>query len=246
MSLVSVIMPCYNMEAYIENSIRSVFAQTYTDWELIVVDDASKDRSCEIVQRLMAEDPRVRLVSLEQNGGITNARNTALSHAKGRYIAFLDSDDQWLPEKLERHITYMKEQNVAFTYSAFYRMTEDGKVVSVRNVPEQLDYRALLRKNHIGCLTVVLDREQLKPFSMPKIRHEDYATWLSILKENEITAHGLSTPLARYMVRGGSVSSNKWKSMTWVYHIYRTQEGLSMGKAACYIARWFVDSIIAK
>lgn len=246
MSLVSIIMPCYNMEAYIENSIRSVLTQTYPHWELIVVDDASKDRSSEIVRRLMAEDSRVRLVSLERNGGIANARNAALAHAKGRYVAFLDSDDQWEPEKLETHIAYMTENNVAFTYSAFSRMREDGEIVSVRNVPETLDYRALLRRNHIGCLTVVLDREKLKPFSMPKIRHEDYATWLTILKENGITAHGLQKPLARYCLRGGSVSSNKWKSMTWVYNIYRIQEGMSAVKASFYILRWFLDDIFTR
>jgi len=245
MELVSVIMPCYNMEKYVGNSIASIQAQTYANWELLVVDDGSKDRSREILSRMASEDPRIKPIFLEQNRGITNARNTGLDHSSGRYIAFLDSDDLWEPEKLHKHIEFMATNDVAFTYSAYHRIKEDGTYINLKSVPPQLNYRKLLKKNEIGCLSVVIDKSKTGPVHMPNLKHEDYATWLNVLRDTGFTAYGLQEPLAKYLVREGSVSRNKWRSMTWVYRIYRKQENFSQVKSLFYLIRWFLLSTMS-
>jgi len=239
MDLVSIIMPCYNMEHYVARSIASVQAQTYPRWELLVADDGSTDKSREIITKLAQQDPRIRPVFLEKNGGIAAARNAALERAAGRYLAFLDSDDLWEPEKLAVQLAFMEERDAAFTYSAYHRVDENLTYLNTKKVPAQLSYRELLQKNEIGCLSVVIDRQSTGDFQMPDMRHEDYATWLSLLRTTGLTAYGIQTPLARYVVRGGSTSRNKWRSMTWVYHIYTKQEGLPPATAALYLLRWF-------
>ncbi len=243
--LISVIMPCYNMERFVERSIASLQAQTYPHWELLVVDDGSTDASREILSRLAAEDCRIKPVFLEKNGGIANARNTGLKASTGSFVAFLDSDDLWEPHKLETQLRFMKDCDAAVTYSAYYRVREDNTIIDTKQVPAQLSYRDLLKKNEMGCLSVMVDRSKTGDFIMPKIKHEDYATWLSILRTTGETARGIQDPLARYTIRDGSVSRNKWKSMTWVYNIYTKQENLSPLKAALYLLRWFVKGLIS-
>ncbi len=243
MDLVSIIMPCYNMEAYVAQSIASVRAQTYTEWELLVVDDGSTDGSRKIVTELAKADTRIQPIFLETNSGIAAARNAGLHRAVGRYLAFLDSDDLWEPCKLAVQLTFMKERDAAFTYSSYYRVDESFNVIDTKKVPAQLSYPELLKKNEIGCLSVIIDRQKTGDFQMPDIRHEDYATWLFLLRTTGLTACGIQQPLARYLVRGGSVSRNKGKSMAWVYRIYRSQEGMSPLTAALYLLRWFFKDL---
>ena len=242
--LVSIIMPCYNMESFLRRTIASVQAQTYPCWELLVTDDGSTDDSRRILTDLAKEDPRIKPLYLPHNGGIAAARNAGLERASGRYRAFLDSDDLWMPEKLAVQLRFMREHNAAFTYTAYERVTEDLTLLNTKQVPAQLSYRDLLKKNEIGCLSVMIDRDKVGDFSMPHRKHEDYATWLSILRTTGLTAYGIQDPLARYVVRDGSVSRNKWRSMTWVYGIYTQQEGLSPLTATLYLMRWFFRSLL--
>ena len=242
--LISIIMPCYNMESFLRRTIASVQAQTYPNWELLVTDDGSTDDSRRILMDLAKEDPRIKPLFLSRNGGIAAARNAGLERASGRYLSFLDSDDLWMPEKLAVQLRFMKERNAAFTYTAYERVTEDLTLLNTKQVPSQLSYRDLLKKNEIGCLSVMIDRDKVGDFSMPHRKHEDYATWLSILRTTGLTAYGIQEPLARYVVRDGSVSRNKWRSMTWVYRIYTQQEGLSPLTAGLYLMRWFFRSLL--
>lgn len=233
--LVSIIMPAYNAEKYIEEAIQRVIEQTYEKWELIVVDDASTDSTAAIAQAFADQDKRIRLIRLSANGGVANARNVAMENAKGRFLAFLDSDDLWLSEKLERQLSFMREKNCAFSFHSYRHFSEKEVSNKLVSIPEVLCYEDALCGNHIGCLTVCLDRTKLKPFIMPKARHEDYITWLNILKDNSICAYGLKEDLARYRIgNGGTVSSNKVKSAWWTWLVIRGQ-GLNI-----YRSIWFM------
>jgi len=181
---VSVVMPVYNGEAFISESIRSVMQQSFQDWELIVVDDASADASVDFVQAICAEDERIRLIQLQQNSGAAVARNTAIESARGRYIAFLDSDDLWLPHKLERQLAFMQEIGAAFSYSAYERIDEMGRCLTLIGVPESLQYKQLLQTNYVGCSTAIYDTSSVGKVFMPtNTKREDLGTWLILLKE---------------------------------------------------------------
>lgn len=239
--LVSVITPMYNAEKYIAQTIESVQAQTYENWEMLIVDDVSCDAGVEIVQGYMVKDPRIKYLKHEKNAGVAQARNTALKAAKGQYVAFLDSDDLWMTNKLEKQIRFMKEKKAVFCYSACEIMDEYGKSTGkVRNVPVKQQYKDLLKGNAIPCLTVILDRSQIGNVEMPVIPHEDYAAWLNILKKG-ITAYGMDEVLAKYRVNNHSLSGNKLQAAKWTWDIYRKQQKLGVMKS-CYC---FVCYIIA-
>lgn len=243
--LVSVIMPAYNAEKYIKEAIQSVIGQTYEKWELIIVDDASTDGTVAIVQECAAKDNRINLICISKNGGVANARNVAIKIAKGRFLAFLDSDDLWLPEKLERQLEFMREKNYAFSFHGYRHFSEKGVCNKQVIIPDVLCYDDALCGNYIGCLTVCLDRTKLKPFTMPKARHEDYITWLNILKDNGICAYGLQEDLARYRIgNGGTVSGNKVKSAWWTWLVIRGQ-GIGFWKA-CWCMVGYVKKNLAK
>lgn len=179
--LVSVIMPAYNSSETLAYSIQSVLDQTFPDWELLVIDDCSPEPLKPIVDHF--QDARIRYIRLEKNGGVAQARNCGIQAARGRYIAFLDSDDLWLPEKLEKQLQFMQKNGYAFTYT-WYRQFEDDPAHLIRLVKTKsfVDYRKLLRGNDIGCLTVMIDRKQIPEIHMPSEKHEDYITWLNLLK----------------------------------------------------------------
>ena len=227
--LVSIIMPAYNAEKYIEEAIQSVLKQTYTNWELIIVNDNSADDTEKIIKKYQGEDKRIKLHSLPKNQGVANARNTAIQNARGRYLAFLDSDDMWLPEKVEKQIRFMRENYYVFTYHQYRRFTNIDLLGNVVNIPSKLNYKEALKGNSIGCLTVCIDKSKIKPFLMPQQRHEDYITWLNILKENKVVAYGLQDDLARYRIgTKESVSANKFKSAIWTWNIYRDSQKLTI------------------
>ncbi len=242
--LVSIIMPAYNAEKYIEEAIESVLKQTYRNWELIIVNDCSIDATEQIVKKYQEQDQRIRLCSLIKNKGVANARNTAIKNAVGRYLAFLDSDDMWLPEKLEKQIGFMKRNNYVFTYHQYRHFASSDKVGEIVKIPSQLDYKDALKGNSIGCLTVCLDKSKIKPFIMPAQRHEDYITWLNILKENEIAAYGLQRDFGRYRVDSkDSVSANKLKSAVWTWKVYRDSQLLSVLKSVYYMCFYITSGI---
>ncbi len=226
--LVSVITPMYNAQEYIEQTIQSVQAQTYTNWEMLIVDDCSVDQSVELVQKYATQDNRIILVKKKENSGVAQSRNLGIQKARGRYIAFLDSDDIWEPEKLFKQLEQMKRQNNTISYAACYVIDENGKKTGkIRHVPEKVTYRELLKGNVMPCLTVLVDRKDVEKMQMQDVPHEDYAMWLEFLRQG-MTAAGIDEPLASYRQRNESVSGNKWKAMLWTWEIYRKQQKLSL------------------
>lgn len=243
MELVSVITPMYNASRYIVHTITAVQKQTYTNWEMIILDDWSEDNCGELVQEYAKKDGRIHYYRAEKKCGVAEARNEAMKKAKGRYIAFLDSDDLWKPEKLEKQLAFMKEKQSAFSFTACGVIDENGKSLNkVRHVPEELTYEQLLHGNVIPCLTVMIDREQVGEFSMPQMGHEDYATWLTIIKQLP-SAHGLNETLGYYRVNPNSISSNKIRAVRWTWDIYRKSQNISVIKSAAYLTGHIIQAM---
>ena len=238
MPLVSIITPTWNVEAFIGETIHSVQAQTVSDWELLLTDDCSTDGTMSVLEEFAASDPRIRPMRQTANGGPALARQASLERATGRFVAFLDSDDLWLPQKLECQLPFMTERAAALSYTAFRRINHDGSVVGIlKPVPASLDYAALLKNTAIATLTAVVDRDVSGPIAMKNEPYDDFCLWLSILKRGHI-AYGLNEDLARYRVRGGSVSSRPFRSASWVWNIYRNVEGFSLATSARYLCHY--------
>jgi teichuronic acid biosynthesis glycosyltransferase TuaG len=231
--LVSIVTPVYKAERYIEETIRSVQAQTYRDWELLLVDDCSPDHSREIIERLAADDDRIRYYRLEQNSGAAVARNTAIGKARGQYLAFLDSDDHWEPEKLDRQTHFMQQKGCAFSYTRIRMTDSEGRTTKDNiSVPERISYSGLLRQTVIATSTVMIDRRLTGNFSMPLRRGgQDYATWLQILRRTGY-AYGINESLTVYRTSNDSLSSNKLDSVRQVYQIQTHDEHISRPLAA--------------
>jgi len=237
---VSIVMPVHNGEAFLAESVRSVLRQSFLDWELIVVDDASDDASVHLVKSQCARDERIRLIELEQNSGAAVARNTAIEQAQGRYIAFLDSDDVWLPYKLERQLSFMHQSNAAFAYSGYERINEAGGHLISIGVPESLQHHDLLKTNYVGCSTVIYDTSHVSKVFMPtNTKREDLAAWLRILKIIQY-ANGLNVVLSQYRVYSVQSSQNKTKMARENWKLYREVECLSLAKSAFYFSHYCV------
>jgi glycosyltransferase involved in cell wall biosynthesis len=233
---VSVITALYNAGAFIGTTIESVLAQSFADWEMIIVDDCSTDDSASVVTGYAALDPRIVLVSLAENSGAAVARNSAIELARGRYLAFLDSDDSWHPDKLRKQLAFMQDNSYAFTHTWYERQDEAGRPLgNLVRPPAVLDYRTLLRSNFIACLTVIYDTECLGKVYMPLIRkRQDYGLWLRILKQGE-QAHVLPENLAVYRVRSGSISGNKLEMIRYNWILYNQVEGFGLLRSAYYV-----------
>lgn len=231
--MVSIITPAWNSSAYIAETIDSVLDQTYGDWEMIVGDDCSNDSTSHIVRGYMALDDRIRLISLEKNVGPAQARNAAIRAARGRYIAFLDSDDLWHPQKLERQLDFMQSHGYAFTFTNYQRIKgHRATPMNVIRVPHTIGYSAYLKNTIIGALTVILDRQQTGDFQMPNIRSShDMALWCEILKRG-FRAYGLRETLAYYRVMSGSNTARKVKAACDVWKVYREIEHLKLMPAS--------------
>jgi teichuronic acid biosynthesis glycosyltransferase TuaG len=220
-TLVSIVTPAYNATRFIGETIRSVLAQTHGNWEMIVVDDCSSDGTCALVEQFVRQDARVRLVRQKSNAGPSAARDTALQAASGRYIAFLDSDDLWLSNKLENQLRFMNEVGAAISFTRFRRMNEGGTGEGhLVPIPDRLTYSQLLRNTAMATSTVLIDRGATGPFRMREIPCDDYALWLEIVKRG-FAAYGLQEDLMRYRVVSSSFSRNKAKYAMKVWHTYR-------------------------
>lgn len=242
--LVSIIIPAYNAEKYIKDTITSVIKQTYTKWEMVIVDDASNDNTNKIINKYQQKDKRIKMINLLNNQGVANARNIAIQNAKGRYIAFLDADDAWEKEKLEKQIDFMKQNQFAFTYHDYKLLDLSNNKEKIISVPKQLDYNNLLKGNRTGsCLTVCLDRKIIKDIYFPKAKHEDYICWLNILKQYNIVAFGLNETLGTYKVGKKSISSNKLQSAIWNWKVYRESQKLSIMKSIYYMCFYMINGI---
>ncbi len=225
--LVSIIIPAFNAARFIRATLESVQAQTYTNWEALVVDDCSQDNTYEIVKELANIDNRIRCFQLTENSGPAIARNTAIATATGRYIAFLDSDDLWLPQKLDRQLLFMQAYDIAFSYTQYRRISESGDTCSkLISVPDQIQYWNLLKNTAVTTSTVVIDRKKTGLFEMVNKGYDDFILWLYLLKSG-FTAFGLQEDLCRYRIVNNSISRNKLTAARWVWSIYRQTEKIS-------------------
>lgn len=237
-SLVSVITPSYNSSPFIKETIESVQTQSYANWEMIIVDDQSKDDSVHVIKQYIKKDPRIKLITLDQNAGAARARNIALKEAQGDYIAFLDSDDLWLPTKLEEQVAFMQKDNLAFSFTSYSLIDEQGNSMNIKiHAPKVVDYKYLLGNTTIGCLTVMLDRHQFKQIEMPIIQPEDTALWLILLRLG-YQAHGLQKILSNYRIVSNSTSRNKLKAAYRYWKLLRNQEKLNFVKANFYFSQY--------
>jgi teichuronic acid biosynthesis glycosyltransferase TuaG len=231
--LVSIITPVFMAERFIGQTILSVQAQTYRQWELLLIDDCSTDGSADVIRPLAAHDPRIRYVRLEHNSGAAVARNKALELARGEYIAFLDADDLWVDFKLEHQLRFMADRKADFVFAAIVPVDEEG--TPMRRpipVPAKADYRHLLSHTVIATSTVMLNRTKLPDFRMPLRRGgQDYATWLQILRETGY-AYGLNETLTVYRTSSDSLSSNKLDSVRQVFEIQTQDEHINPLSAA--------------
>jgi len=228
-NLVSIITPSYNSSRFIVECVNSVISQTFQNWEMIIVDDCSNDNSKDIISVLSAKDERIKSILLEENTGAAEARNIAIMKAKGKYIAFLDSDDIWNEDKLEKQIAFMNEKDIAFSFTSYQPISEDGKTkYSVIIASKKMSYHSYLKNTIIGCLTVIIDKEKTGDFQMPNIRSShDMALWLLIMKRG-FSAYGLDENLAYYRIVSTSNTSKKWKAAKEVWDVYRKQEKLNI------------------
>ena len=236
-NLVSVIMPSYNSAEFIAESIDSVIAQSYQDWELLICDDVSTDNSRDIIREYAARDKRIKLIELSENSGAAVARNTSIQASKGRFIAFLDSDDLWREDKLEKQTVFMKQHNVVLSYTYYSVIDEQGQDTGKVMMPAgRLTYKDLLKSNQIGCLTAIYDAGKIGKVEMPLIRkRQDFALWLRILKKGHL-AVCLHENLALYRNRTNSISSNKFDLVKYNWRLYRQVEAFSIFKSAYYLA----------
>jgi len=241
---VSIITPLHNTRDYISETISSVLKQTYQDWELLIVDDASDDDSVQIVTAFTENDSRIKLIQLTENSGAAVARNVAIEAANGQYIAFLDSDDLWVPEKLEKQLEFMQTTGCPFTYTAYTKMDEYGDEFIDIGVPERVNYKNILKTCYIGCLTAIYDSEYFGKVTMPLIRkRQDYGLWLKLLKRTEY-AFGINEPLAFYRTRKDSISSSKLRAAKYNWILYREVEKLSFLRSLYYFSHYAARSIL--
>lgn len=236
--MVTVIIPVYNAEKYLERTIKSVLAQTYTQWELLLVDDCSTDHSKEIMQRYAEEYHNIRCFYCEKNAGPSQARNLGIDNAQGQYIAFVDSDDLWVPEKLEKQIAFLKKKNCAFTFTSYEFADENAiKTGIVAHAPSEVCYKDLLKSSTIAPSTTLFDREKIEDhlIKMPLgVSREDAATWMKITR-NGYKAYGLDEILTIYCRHKGAYSGNKIKAIIGKWQLYHDVEHLSVLKSAYYV-----------
>ena len=241
--LVSIIMPTYNCAKFIGETIKSVIAQTYSNFELIIVDDCSKDNTKDVVNSF--DDERIKYYKLEKNSGAAVARTTAMNMAKGKYMAFLDSDDLWMENKLEHQLKFMKDNNYNITCTAYEQVNEDGESLNkVIKTKKKADYNRILLDCPVGNSTVMYNVEALGKFEVPNIRkRNDDALWLQILKKEKYI-YGMDEVLAKYRIRSNSISSNKLSLIKYHWQLYRDIEHLSVIRSVFHICWWGVIKVL--
>ena len=239
--LVSVVMPAYNAVRWIAETIVSVQRQTVQDWELLVIDDGSTDKTCSVVEQLATGDGRIKLVRCPSNQGVAKARNIGLDMSRGQYVALLDSDDIWYPEKLERQIALAEKTGAGVIYCSYGIVDDQGvKICDDFIVPETTDFEASLVKSVISCSTVLFSRRIVDAYRFGSaFYHEDLALWLRILRDGH-EARGVREPMADYRVLPGSRSFNKFHSIACRWDIYRSYLGLSHVRSASLLTRYAI------
>lgn len=241
MEYVDIIMPVYNCEKYVGNAIESVKRQTYDKWRLIIINDnSSDDTKKEIEKRL---DEKILFIDLKEHVGVAEARNIGIKSSQNQYIAFLDADDIWLEEKLQKQLEFMKKNDYGFTYTSFTYLKEN-KRKNIKKIPESLNYKQALKNTIILTSTVMVDKEKIKDFYMPHIYSEDTATWWKILKRGT-KAYGLNERLTIYRITPQGLSSKKFRNLGKTWNLYRKQECFSCIKTTYYFL-WYMTNAIKK
>lgn len=243
--LVSVIMPSYNTVKFIKESINSVLNQTHQDFELIIVDDCSTDNTDEVISKI--KDERIKYIKNQKNSGAAVSRNRALREAKGRWIAFLDSDDVWLPEKLEKQIAFMKDNEYKFSYTAYEEMDEESTLTGVSVTgPKKITKTGMYNYCWPGCLTVMYDADIVGLVQVMDLKkNNDYAMWLKAVQKAD--CHLLNENLAKYRIRSGSISRHsKLKLIKHHYLLYKIGEGKNCVSSAVLTVRNLFFGVIKK
>lgn len=237
--LVSIIVPVYNAEKFIDETINTVLEQTYTNWELLLVNDCSTDNSVKLINKYL-KDKRIKLINNEVNSRAAITRNNGIKAAKGKYICFLDADDKWDKTKLEKQIKFMQEKQCAFSFTSYEFADENcipnGKKV---HVPDKISYKQALKNTTIWTSTVMFDMKKLskEDIYMPNVKSEDTACWWSILKKIDY-AYGLDDILSFYRRSSGTLSSNKFEAIKRIWNLYRNVEHLNIFKSVyCFV--WY-------
>jgi glycosyltransferase involved in cell wall biosynthesis len=241
--LVSIITPLYNSERYILETISSIQNQTYNNWELIIIDDASEDESILKTEKLIANDSRIQIIKLLNNKGAAFCRNKATEIAKGTYIAFIDSDDIWHPQKLEKQIDFMIKNKNSVSYTSYLKINEKGQLLNKKVIAlKKLTYKKQYKNNYIGNLTGIYNAEKLGKIFAPNIRkRQDWALWLEAIKRNKMPAFGLQKELAFYRVRKKSISANKINLLKYNYAFYNKHLGHSKISSMFYLFRFLFE-----
>jgi teichuronic acid biosynthesis glycosyltransferase TuaG len=243
-NIVSIITPSYNSTNFIAETIESVLAQTYDKWEMIIVDDASQDNSVDIIENFVKADARIILIKLDNNVGAGEARNRGIEKARGKYIAFLDSDDVWHKEKLEIQIKLMEESQAPISFTGYTIMDESLiKSKSIINVPQSVDFKRYLKTTIIGMSTAIINKNIVGDVKLSSIRtRQDGVLWIELLKKGYI-AIGLDMQLTKYRSRKNSISSNKLKAIKRIWYIYRKYAGLNLFYTFYYFIFYIVNNV---
>ena len=238
--MVSVVMPTYNCASFIQEAVESVVAQTYPSWELIIVDDCSTDNTKAVLAPYLAKYPNIHYTCLEKHSGTAVARSEALKQVKGDYVAFLDSDDLWTPNKLSLQIDFMKQKKVPFSATGYELIGEDGTSKGIALLPPQkTNYDKMLRLScPVGNLTIMYDRRIIGDQQVPSIKkRNDFALWLQILHKTD-ACYGMPNVLGKYRVRKSSISRNKLTLLSYHWDLYYHIEKLGVVKSVWYICCW--------
>lgn len=243
--LVSIVTPVFNASEFIEETILSVINQSYHHWEYWLINDCSEDNSAEIIKKYENQDDRIHLINLKENSGAAVARNEGIRLSKGKYIAFIDSDDVWHPDKLCRQTIFMEENHYVFTYTNIALISENGELIKDHiDLPLMLNYSGLLKNTAIACSSVMIDIETIGKFQMPLVRKgQDTATWLMLMREKDICAHGMPQVLNYYRQVSNSISSNKLRAVKRTWNTYYRLEKLPLLKAVYYFSHYVWNAI---
>jgi len=245
--LVSVVTPVYNAQKFVGSCIDSVLAQSYPNWEMLIVDDASKDQSAVIIKQYAESDNRIKLTSLKENRGAAYCRNLATEQARGEYIAFLDADDVWFPQKLQTQLDLMYKEECKVCFSSYTKIDESGRALGIMvEALASLTFEKELRNNYVGNLTGIYNAEALGKIIAPNIRkRQDWAVWLEAISRSAQPAVGIKEPLAAYRVHQESISANKMGLLKYNYAFYREHLGYSSVRSTymmcCFLAEYFFN-----